>query len=65
MRRCLQETNSSDNFRYRLFAITECLITADGSEDSSVTPEGFRDYAVPHLLDASEAVPKAPTPPDE
>ena len=36
-----------DRFRWRQFEKTGCLITADGSEDEKITPEGLKDYLVP------------------
>ena len=48
--------------RYRCFEKTGCLITADGSNDSKIKPEGLHDYVVPKALpvqvaeDAAECV---------
>ena len=55
-----------DGFRYRLFEKTGCLITADGSDDHEINPEGLQDYKVPPpiLLDASTYSPKALPPPE-
>ena len=55
-----------DGFRYRLFEKTGCLITADGSDDHKINPEGLQDYKVPPpiLLDASTYSPKALPPPE-
>ena len=39
-----------DDFRRRLFTKTGCLITADGSEDYLISPEGLPDYTVPPVL---------------
>jgi hypothetical protein len=36
-----------DAFRWRMFEKTGCLITADGSEDEKISPEGLPDYMVP------------------
>ena len=36
-----------DDFRWRLFEKTGCLITADGSGDAKIAPEGLPDYK-PH-----------------
>ena len=36
-----------DRVRYRSFEKTGCLITADGSEDSKIQPEGLGKYLVP------------------
>ena len=36
-----------DSFRNRMFEKTGCLITADGSGDSQIQPEGLKDYQVP------------------
>ena len=43
-----EKLNSSDydNFRWRCFEKTGCLLTADGSNDDKVEPEGFKDYKV-------------------
>ena len=44
---------------------TGCLITADGSEDAKITPEGLADYRVPpslSYLPACEAEPMSNTP---
>ena len=43
-----------DNFRWRLFEKTGCLITADGSEDEKITAEGLPDYKVPPPIDYME-----------
>ena len=43
-----------DDFRWRLFEKTSCLITADGSGDEKVTPEGLPDYKPPPALDYME-----------
>ena len=36
--------------RYRCFEKTGCLITADGSNDSKIKPEGLHDYIVAEAL---------------
>ena len=36
-----------DSYRWRLFQKTGCLLTADGSDDHLVQPEGLSDYSVP------------------
>jgi len=36
-----------DNFRREIFERTGCLLTADGSGDKLVKPEGLPDYKVP------------------
>ena len=40
-----------DNFRWRLFAKTGCLITADASENAKVTPEGLLNYELQPPID--------------
>ena len=40
-----------DNFRWRLFEKTGCLITADGSEDAKVFPEGLLNYELQPPID--------------
>ena len=50
-----------NNFRWRLFEKTGCLITADGSEDSKIQPEGLTDYKVPEPCLYIEASTEAPT----
>ena len=39
--------SSNDNFRWRLFEKTSCLIPPDGSEDNKINSEGLPDYKVP------------------
>ena len=34
-------------FRLHSWRKTGCLMTADGSEDDSIKPEGLKDYVVP------------------
>ena len=38
---------------YRSFEKTGCLITADGSEDEKIQPEGMPGYIVPAPVDVS------------
>ena len=40
-------TSSYDNFRKRMWQKTGCLITADGSDDNLIQPEGIQNYEVP------------------
>ena len=56
-----------DSYRYRLFQKNGCLITADGSDDYKINPEGLFDYEVPppSLLEASTNGPEhVPEPAD-
>ena len=48
-----------DNLRCRLFQKTGTLITADGSDDERIQPEGLLDYKVPppSVLDPAPAPP--------
>lgn len=49
-----------ENLRRRHWEKTGCLITADGSEDDKITPEGLPSYRVPPPIDyipAAEALP--------
>ena len=48
-----------DHLRYRLFEKTETLITADGSDDDKIQPEGLPNYNVQatSVIDASPAPP--------
>ena len=39
-----------DHFRWRCFERTGCLLTADGSDDDKVKPEGMPEYVVPPPL---------------
>ena len=50
---------SYDKFRRRLFEKTGCLITADGSEDDKINPQGLPNCKVPPpiMLDLSTAPP--------
>nr|XP_047139036.1 uncharacterized protein LOC124814961 [Hydra vulgaris] len=51
---------------YRSFAKTGCLITADGSEDDKINPEGMPAYVVPPPVDIDILVEITETPiPDE
>ena len=51
-----------DDFRYRLFQKTGCLLTADGSDDSFIQPEGLPNYKVPppSLVEATASAPEIP-----
>ena len=40
------KSSDYDHFRWRCFQKTGCLITADGSEDNEIMPEGLKDYEV-------------------
>ena len=49
-----------DSYRWRMFEKTGCLMTADGSEDEKIQPEGLDNYVMPPpmtLLDPSEDIP--------
>ena len=49
-----------DHLRWRVFEKTGCLMTADGSDDNLITPEGLPDYQMPPpmtLLDPQDGVP--------
>ena len=52
VRNAWQELCSSkyDHLSKRCWEKTGCLITADGSEDSKITPESLVDYKVPPPL---------------
>ncbi|XP_065665464.1 uncharacterized protein LOC136086894 [Hydra vulgaris] len=51
---------------YMSFAKTGCLITADGSEDDKINPEGMPAYVVPPPVDIDNPVKVTETPiPDE
>ena len=43
-------TDEYSQSRWRSFEKTGCLITADGSEDSKIQPEGLKGYTVPPPL---------------
>ena len=46
--------------------MTECLITADGSEDHMISPEGLPGYkAPPVLLETSSSAPQRPPVPTD
>ena len=67
VRNAWQELCSSkyDHLSKRCWEKTGCLITADGSEDSKITPESLVDYKVPpplSYLPAHEAEPRSSTP---
>ena len=55
-----------DSFRWRMFKKTGCLITADGSEDKKIQPEGLPNYTVPPpiALDPGTTLASAPGPPE-
>jgi hypothetical protein len=40
-------TDEYHQFLFHAWQKTGCLLTADGSDDNLVEPEGFRDYAIP------------------
>ena len=46
-----------DSIRYKCWLNTGCLITADGSDDSLIKPEGLPNYQVPppSMLDPENA----------
>ena len=48
-----------DAFRRRMFEKTGCLITADGTDDEKITPEGISSYKVapPSMIDAISSFP--------
>lgn len=50
-----------DNLRLRVWQKTGCLMTADGSEDGLIKPEGLKSYIVPPpaLLEPSVSLPQA------
>ena len=52
-------SSKHDGLHYRLFQKTRCLITADGSDDKFIQPEGLPNYVVspPSLLDLSSGAP--------
>ena len=56
---CQLNRPSYDKSRWRLFEKTGCLITAVGSEDDKINPEGLPNYKKPPLikLDPSTAPP--------
>ena len=51
-----------DSFRWRLFEKTGCLITADGSGDELIQPEGLPDYKVPAPIPLEPAAQPAEQP---
>ena len=51
-----------DHFRRRCWEKTGCLITADGSEDDKISPEGLRNYHVPPPLEFLPATTVLPEP---
>ena len=48
--------NKWDSYRYHLFEKTGCLVTAGGSDDSLIQPEGLRDYNLPPSVVIQTAV---------
>ncbi|MEO0683927.1 MAG: hypothetical protein AAFY76_02490 [Cyanobacteria bacterium J06649_11] len=53
-----------DNFRWRMFQKTGCLITANGEEDNLIQPEGLENYKVPPPVEFIEPLstnPEQPT----
>jgi len=48
-----------DKFRENLWQKTGCLMTADGSEDSKILPEGLEEYSVPppSILEPAQPAP--------
>ena len=58
---------SYEKFRWRLFEKTGCLITANGSEDDKINPEGLPNYKVPPpiMLDPSTAPPASSIVPEK
>ena len=56
------------NTRYRCFEKTGCLITADGSGDNKISPEGLTNYVIPPPLPVNisiEMEPVIPVPAEE
>ena len=51
-----------DHFRKRCWEKMGCLITADGSEDDQITPEGLPSYKVPPTSDYVPAAETLPMP---
>ena len=64
------QTSPYEHAKWRCFERTGCLITADGSEDEKIMPEGMPDYVVPRPLPTMiienpfECVVPEPIPPD-
>ncbi len=50
-------SSENDASRYCCFEKTSCLITADGSEDCKIQPEGLNGYIVPDPLPSAILVP--------
>ena len=50
-----------DDFRWRMFEKTGCLITADRSDGEKINPEGLPNYKVcpPFLIDPNVSLPAA------
>ena len=49
------QSDQYKNSRFRCFQRTGCLITADGSDDDKITPEGLPGYIVPPPLPTTSA----------
>ena len=47
-------SNEYELFRRRIWVKTCCLITADGSNDKQIVPEGLKDYQVPPTCQSLE-----------
>eukprot|EP00112_Aurelia_sp_Birch-Aquarium-sp1_P017284 Seg3990.4 transcript_id=Seg3990.4/GoldUCD/mRNA.D3Y31 product="hypothetical protein" protein_id=Seg3990.4/GoldUCD/D3Y31 len=60
----LLQGNEYKESRYRCFEKTGCLITADGSDDDKINPEGLLGYVVPPslLFDGSDHAVDCPVP---
>ena len=60
----LLQSDEYDRSRYRCFEKTGCLITADGSGDDKINPEGLPGYVVPPSLpfDGSDNAVDCPVP---
>ena len=55
-----------DSFRWQMLEKTGCLVTADGSEDKKIQPEGLSNYTVPPpiALDFETTLASATAPPE-
>ena len=51
-----------DHVRKRSWEKTGCLLTADGSEDAAVTPEGLENFVVPGPMTMLDPSPQPPPP---
>ena len=58
----LTTSGKYDDLFKRCWETTGCLITADGSEDDKVKPEGLHNYKVPPPIDYVEPMVAAPVP---